>query len=150
MIKLKDEVMNIDSYTKIFDLSDADLNKSLLCITENISANLSPCISYKQFVNDESKKQYKTDQFELALSVDLLLLGQTYSESFYLALIKEACRIAGEIRLFPIMDEEGKVVPMLGPMMISLQAQGYGVEVREVQNGNGAILRVWKTQCEVS
>ncbi len=95
---------------------------------------------------------YDDHQFELALSSHWLF--SDHPDSFYqMQTVKEMVRVAGEVRIFPVLDHTGEVSPSLGPLMIQLQQEEYGVEVREVkfalqQNGN-AMLRIWSKECKV-
>lgn len=73
---------------------------------------------------------------------------------FHVKVIKELARVANEVRIFPLIDRYGKPSPQLGPVLLALQNDDYGTEVREVdynlqQNGN-AMLRVWAQKCDVS
>lgn len=72
---------------------------------------------------------------------------------FHLHVIRELARVAKEVRIFPLIDREGNASDFLGPVLLGLQQDNYGVEVREVdfhlhQSGN-AMLRVWAQQCDV-
>jgi hypothetical protein len=90
--------------------------------------------------------------FDYALSAHYLfadLEGQTVE--FHLKIIRELARVATEVRIFPLIDREEKTSELLGPVLLGLQQDNYGVEVREVafhlhQSGN-AMLRVWAQQC---
>lgn len=94
---------------------------------------------------------FKDFQFELALCPDLLFRDQNaLSEK----IIIELCRVAQEVRIFPLLDEPREIATMLGPVMLTLQNKNYGIEIREVPyqllKGNNAMLRVWATACVVS
>jgi hypothetical protein len=72
---------------------------------------------------------------------------------FHLQVIKELARIAKEVRIFPLIDRYNQPSPFLGPVLLGLQQDNFGVEIREVAyhllpNGN-AMLRVWAQQCQV-
>ncbi|HAT8888734.1 TPA: hypothetical protein JBA60_02590 [Legionella pneumophila subsp. pneumophila] len=72
---------------------------------------------------------------------------------FHLIAIRELARVAKEVRIFPLIDREGNTSQFLGPVLLGLQQENYGVEVREVafhlhKSGN-AMLRVWAQQCVV-
>lgn len=71
----------------------------------------------------------------------------------HLCVIRELARVAKEVRIFPLIDNEGKASDFLGPVLLGLQQDNYGVEVREVafhlhKEGN-AMLRVWAQQCAI-
>lgn len=85
---------------------------------------------------------FTTNQFDLALCSHLLF---TYSEQlsadFHLASILEMCRVAKEVRIFPLLKLSGELSPWLQPVMNELQQQGYAAEIQQVayefqKNGN--------------
>lgn len=90
--------------------------------------------------------------FDLALSAYYLSTNpehQTLDDP--LNLLRELARVAKEVRIIPLMDKTGTTLEWLGPVLLGLQQENYGVEVREVdmplhQKGN-AMLRVWAQQC---
>ena len=90
-------------------------------------------------------------QFQLALCPDLLFRNDTESPE---QVINELCRVAHEVRVFPLLDDEGEIADELGPVMLALQQSNYGVEVREVpyrlQKGNNAMLCIWAKECTVT
>lgn len=90
--------------------------------------------------------------FDLALSAHYLFADlDDQNIEFHLQLIRELARVAKEVRIFPLIDREEKTSDCLGPVLLGLQHDNYGVEVREVpfhlhKSGN-AMLRVWAQQC---
>ncbi len=91
---------------------------------------------------------FDTQQFDLALCSHLLF---TYSDmltmEFHLAAIVQMCRVATEVRIFPLLvNMTGETSPLLQPVMQELEAQGYSVEIRQVpyefQKGGNQLLRV--------
>lgn len=73
--------------------------------------------------------------------------------AFHLKVIKELARVAKDVRIFPLIDREGNTSEFLGPVLLGLQKENFGVEVKEVafhlhQTGN-AMLHVWAQQCSV-
>lgn len=95
---------------------------------------------------------YQDNEFDLVVSSHWLF--SDHPDSFYqMQTLREMVRVAGECRIFPVLDVTGEVSPSLGPVMMQLQQENYGVEVREVsfslqQHGN-AMLRVWAKECKV-
>lgn len=89
-------------------------------------------------------------QFELALCADLLFVDDQPAEE----MIMELCRVAHEVRIFPLLNETGEIADSIGPSLLMLQNKDYGIEVREVPyiltKGKHAMLRVWAKSCEVS
>ncbi|MEP7286110.1 MAG: SAM-dependent methyltransferase [Chloroflexota bacterium] len=92
---------------------------------------------------------FDRDQFDLALCSHFLF---TYSEQlsadFHLASIIELCRVAREVRIFPLLVTGGGLSPHLPFVKDALAKQGYQLEVRHVdyefQKDANELLRVWK------
>lgn len=91
--------------------------------------------------------QFNTGQFDLALCSHFLF---TYSDQlsldFTLASIREMCRVAREVRIFPLLvNMTGELSPLLQPVMEAL-GQAYQVEIRQVpyefQRGGNQLLCV--------
>jgi len=82
------------------------------------------------------------EPFELLLCADLLFTQE---------LINELCKLATEVRIFPLPNNQTAVVQELGPMMLALQQRNFGVEIRVVnhpqRNHDNAMLRVWAKEC---
>ncbi len=99
------------------------------------------------------KLPFKDQQFQLMLCSDLLFHEQARSGMDPNAVVSELCRVAEEVRIFPLLDETGQTSELLGPLMLELQQQDYGLEVREVpyeqHQGGNAMLRIWSTHCVV-
>jgi hypothetical protein len=93
-------------------------------------------------------------EFDFALSSHYLfaeLDGQDVD--FHLKVIRELARAAKEVRIFPLINRYGRPSPFLGPVLLGLQQDDYGTEVRNVsyslQPKGNAMLRVWAQQCRV-
>jgi hypothetical protein len=90
---------------------------------------------------------FESGEFDLALSSHFLF---TYSEQlsadFHVAAIEEMCRVAGEARIFPLLNYDGKPSQLLRPVVSKLQAGGYRAETRRVpyefQKGGNRLLDV--------
>lgn len=95
---------------------------------------------------------YVTHQFNLALCTGFIF-HHSLSTKEIAVIVQELCRIAEEIRIFPLLDNYGKMTEELGPLMLMLQKKNYGVEVREVSyetlNGGNAMLRIWEQECHI-
>lgn len=72
---------------------------------------------------------------------------------YHVRTIQELARVAKEVRIFPLVDANGVVSPLLGPVLLALQQLNYGVEVRDVryhlQPKGNAMLRIWAEACLV-
>jgi len=92
--------------------------------------------------------------FDFALSSHYLFADLDDQDvDFHLEAIRELARVAKEVRIFPLIDRFGQPSPFLGPVLLGLQQDHYGVEVREVkyslQPKGNAMLRVWAQQCQL-
>ena len=91
---------------------------------------------------------FNTGQFDLALCGHLLFTySDQLSKDFHLASILEMCRVANEVRIFPLLVHfSGEISPLLQPIMNRLQELGYKVEIKQVpyqfQKGGNKLLRV--------
>lgn len=96
---------------------------------------------------------YKDHQFQLALCSDYVFNRHIQNDCRPDQVVKELCRVAEELRIFPLLTEAGDVSEWLGPIMLELQKNNYGLEVRQVSfenlKGGNAMLRVWALECIV-
>jgi hypothetical protein len=90
---------------------------------------------------------FRDGDFDLAVCSHLLFLyGEQFSEEFHVASIKELCRVAGEARVFPLLELGAKPSRHLPAVISHLAADGYGVTVvpvpYEFQRGGNQMLRI--------
>ncbi len=90
---------------------------------------------------------FKTREFDLALSSHLLFTySEQLSEAFHEQAIAELCRVAAEVRIFPIVDISGEPSPHFEPVTAKLKSQGYQLEILPVNyeflRGATQLLRV--------
>ncbi len=95
---------------------------------------------------------FKNCEFGLVICRHFLFVrNENFSVEFHIKSIKEMCRVAGEARIFPLLNADGSVSEKLPLVMQTLQQDGYDVEVRkvnyELQKGANAMLRVWQQTC---
>ncbi len=85
-------------------------------------------------------------QFDLALcSHFLFTYSDQLSAEFHLASILEMCRVAREVRVFPLLTNmSGEPSPLLQPVTNELEKQAYQVEIKpvpyEFQKGGNQLL----------
>lgn len=91
---------------------------------------------------------FKDFEFDLLLSTDFIFHRAIKKPE---KILMEFCRVASEIRLYPLLNEKDEIPSNLGEVMMLLQKENYGVEVREVPyhgpKKKGAMLRVWAKEC---
>ena len=90
---------------------------------------------------------FATGAFDLALCSHLLFLySDHFDAGFHLRSLREMVRVAGEARIFPLLDLNGRESPHLGPAIAGLAAEGYETRIREVpyefQRGGNRMLAV--------
>ncbi len=102
----------------------------------------------RRYVLDELPNlSFEDKQFDLALCSHLLF---TYSEhlsmDFHLSSIKELCRVAQEVRIFPLLNVSGEQSSLLLQVLQELQKDGYKAEIQQVdyefQKGGNKLLSV--------
>jgi hypothetical protein len=87
-------------------------------------------------------------QFDLALCSNFLFTySHLLSEEFHLEAIAEMCRVAREVRIFPVMQSfSSEVSDRLSPTVKELEARGFFVEIKEVayefQKGGNKMLQI--------
>ncbi len=85
--------------------------------------------------------------FNLAVCSHLLFLySEHLSEDFHVESIQELCRVAGEVRIFPLLELGSKKSRHVPAVMTRLAAAGYAVSVEtvpyEFQRGGNQMMRV--------
>ncbi len=73
---------------------------------------------------------FEDAQFDLALSSHLLFLySSMLGLEFHLRSVKELCRVAGEVRIFPLLDLQGKRSAWLEPVVQSLATHHFQANI---------------------
>ena len=76
---------------------------------------------------------FADDEFDLALCSHLLFLySDTLSTSFHMDALREMCRVAAEVRIFPLLDAYGDPSPHLDTVVHRLRELGHSVERRKL------------------
>lgn len=75
------------------------------------------------------------------------------SIEFHLKALQSLANVAKEVRIFPLLNTQGEIPTLLGPLMLTLQQLNYGVEVKSVpyefQKKGNAMLCIYAQTCEV-
>jgi hypothetical protein len=85
--------------------------------------------------------------FDLALcSHFLFLYSEQFSEDFHLAALHDMCRVAKEVRVFPLLALDGERSSYVDALQKRLGAEGYAISIDEVpyefQRGGNQMMRV--------
>ncbi len=89
--------------------------------------------------------------FDLAVCSHLLFLySEHLSEDFHVESIKELCRVAGEARIFPLLELGARPSRHIEPVRARLAAAGYDVSIRtvpyEFQRGGNQMMSIKAAQ----
>ncbi|MEH2170144.1 MAG: SAM-dependent methyltransferase [Nostoc sp.] len=131
---------NIQSPEQMGEIRMAAMRKFLADLPLGINEN--------RYLTDELPVlPFENHQFDLALCSHLLFTySDQLSEEFHLASVLEMCRVAKEVRIFPLLKISGEPSPHLKPIMSELQQRHYSVEIKQVpyefQKNSNQILRI--------
>lgn len=97
---------------------------------------------------------YKAAEFDLALCSHYFFANcPDQSLEFQVAAIKNLCHVAKEVRIFPLVDSQGEIPTIVGPIMQALYQADLGLEFKAVpyqfQKKGNAMLRVWGQVCSI-
>lgn len=105
-------------------------------------------LQQRRYVLDELPNlSFKDKQFDLALVSHLLFTYSDHlSKEFHLNSIRELCRVAKEVRVFPLLNVSGERSRFLLPVVEELQQSRYKVKIKQVdyefQKGGNELLSV--------
>lgn len=90
---------------------------------------------------------FADQSFDLALCGHLLFTySQQLSDEFHLAAVAELCRVAAEVRIFPVLTLAGEPAPALPLVIEQCQQMGFQAELQtvpyEFQRGGNQMLQV--------
>jgi hypothetical protein len=90
---------------------------------------------------------FDDSSFELALSSHFLFLYTTQlGEAFHRAAIREMCRVAKDVRIFPLLALGAMPSPFVEPMVDELRGDGFVVSIDQVsyefQRGGNKMMRI--------
>jgi hypothetical protein len=92
---------------------------------------------------------FDSGSFGLAVCSHLLFLySDLLSEDFHIRSVLELCRVAGEVRLFPLLTLRRELSPHLAAVRSALDSKGLNSEIvrvhYELQRGGNQMLRVYR------
>lgn len=139
---------NLNSYIWREISSPLVLGQVRMAAMELFLADFSLAQLERYVVGELPTLPFADDQFDLALCSHLLF---TYSDhfalEFHLAALRELCRVAQEVRIFPLLNISGELSPHLEVVMQALAEEGFRLEIQavayEFQRGGYEMLRLW-------
>jgi SAM-dependent methyltransferase len=90
---------------------------------------------------------FADEEFDLAVCSHLLFLySEQLSEDFHVGSIREMCRVAKEVRVFPLLELGAKISRHLQTVAHSLTSMGYSVTIApvtyEFQRGGNQMMKI--------
>lgn len=137
-----------------YDGIDNLINRRLGGIAEALSDYEQGRLDSRYISIEGNELPFDDFSFDLALSAHHFFTDAAQKDlNFHLHHIMMLAQTAKEVRIYPLVDTEGMLSPLIGPVLLGLQQENYGVEIREVdyrlQCGSYAMLRVWARACPV-
>ncbi|HEY9461708.1 MAG TPA: hypothetical protein VIR54_01400 [Vicinamibacterales bacterium] len=91
--------------------------------------------------------------FSLALCSHFLFLYTTQlGEAFHRSAIREMCRVAREVRIFPLLELGGEPSPLVQRMVDECDSQGFDVSIEavdyEFQRGGNQMMRIRRVRTD--
>jgi len=95
------------------------------------------------------RMSFPEDSFDIALCSHFLFLYSSHlSFDFHIQSILEMMRIAGEARIFPLLDLNGDKSPYIDPLVDAMIRSGYRIEMKtvgyEFQRGANKMMRIFR------
>ena len=92
---------------------------------------------------------FDSGSFGLALCSHLLFLySDQLTEDFHVHSVRELCRVAPEVRIFPLLTLEKKISPHLAAVRSALESDGFTTQIvtvnYEFQPGGNQMLRIFR------
>lgn len=140
-------------YSTTFDLAPEELSLHILVCSQKSQETSLPQVV---FIEPKAlpKLAFADQSFDLALCDHVLLVANpNLTAAFQEEALIELCRVASEVRVYPLVDKQGVPSVYLGTLLQALQERGIGVELKQISRGENkgqALLRVWNATCETS
>ena len=141
-------VLSVDP---LYRLSTQDIRKRIIRMDamEEFLSDYSQGVEQGRYVEGELPHlPFNDREFDLAVCSHLLFLySEQLSEDFHVASIQELCRIAREVRVFPLLELGAKISRHLQAVTDELINKGYDVSIvpvrYEFQKGGNKMMKVW-------
>ncbi|MEQ8971257.1 MAG: SAM-dependent methyltransferase [Coleofasciculus sp. C1-SOL-03] len=139
---------NRDNYVWQTIESPEALGQIRLSAMEQFVDDLSMGIEQGRYINAALPiLPFTMNQFNLAVCSHFLFsYSDLLSLEFHLNSIRELCRVADQVRIFPLVDISGEISPHLSPVIREFNNQGYNLEIKQVayefQKGGNQMLQV--------
>ena len=132
-----------------------ELGRVRLAAMESFLSDYRLGAAQKRYVTGELPNlRFADREFDLAVCSHLLFLySEHLSEDFHVASIKELCRVAGEARVFPLLELGARKSRHVEGVRARLTAAAYSVTVEtvsyEFQRGGNQMMRISAPLCSL-
>jgi len=132
-----------------------ELGRLRLAAMESFLSDYRLGAAQKRYVTGELPNlRFADREFDLAVCSHLLFLySEHLSEDFHVASIKELCRVAGEARVFPLLELGARKSRHVEGVRARLTAAAYSVTVEtvsyEFQRGGNQMMRISAPLCSL-
>jgi hypothetical protein len=140
--------VNLDSYVWRDLESPAQLGQVRMAAMQIFLADFPDGLLKRRYICEGLPTlSFANQQFDMALcSHFLFAYSEQRSEAFHEQAIAEMCRVAKEVRIFPLLTISGEESPHLARAIETLTQQGYQAEVQQVdyefQRGGNQMLKI--------
>jgi hypothetical protein len=101
--------------------------------------------------NDDLFNESIRDPFDIALCPRCALEADNKDYKYGADLISKLCQIAKKVRIFVNISHHHSIEKTLGPLMVHLQQNNYGINFHEITinspHKSAAMLEAWATEC---
>ena len=139
-----------DDWTWTFHRDPDDLLAHRRAALVTFLADYETCLRERRYVVGELPSlPFAPGSFGFAVCSHLLFLySDLLSADFHIRSLRELCRVAHEVRVFPLLTQDRKPSPHVDAVRSAVQTDGWASEVvrvdYELQRGGNQMLRVFK------
>jgi hypothetical protein len=139
---------NMHEFTWTSIKSAAELGRIRMAAMEEFLSDYPRGLEQERYIGGELPDlPFADNDFDLAVCSHLLFLySEQLSADFHIAAIRELCRVATEVRIFPLLELGTKISRHLKGVTDSLSAMGYSVTVTpvsyEFQRGGNQMMKI--------
>ena len=125
---------NADAYLWTYFSSPDTLIKARLSAMQIFLEDYRSADSGRRYISGALPQlPFANDSFDMALCSHVLFLySEMLSESFHLDAVRELCRVAEDVRIFPLHTLTNQLSPHLEPVITMLQKTGHTVRITRV------------------
>ena len=142
---------NQQNFVWKYHLDPDTLGKNRLATMEKFLADYDAGCSENRYQQQALPSlSFSDNQFDLALCSHLLFLySEQLSLDFHFTSLKELCRVAKEVRLFPLLRLDCQLSPYLEPVLNHFSNHpDFEIEIQKVsyefQRGGNEMMQIWR------